>query len=285
MSSRGMLGVLSLALSVTFFSACATTSLKRTQIKLMDVSEKLSVKSAKPNSDEAKGVLLRLKAPAKPLRYRDTLQMFAQIQDDTAIPLNVDKTRTVAFKNVRVDKKRALQVTVLTKAKDGTDVGKEIFTESDRGEILSFHSGVFTRDAGTLKVLSHTRTAVFPEGKVKIGDKWSYDETMENELAGSWMSQRSESPTKIKVVCELTGFADVLGHRCAVITSKTVSHGKGIYNVFWKDTKVKIDAYATETAYFDYKQGVEVATVTRCDSSMSSTPDLPGTLMSKIKRS
>jgi len=254
------------ALSISaLFAGCATMELKRSKIYFVDTDKVLPYEKVEPNALEKKGVLLRIK-PAESLHYRDKIQVFAQVIGDTAVPVDIEKTRTVIVSKPEDAKEKGYKVVVLTKAKDGADVGKEVFYEDARGKLLKFVSGVFERDAGKLKILSRSRGAIFPEEKVKIGDKWSYEESMSSEMQGTWVSQKSESPTKIKVKCELNGFAVVNGRRCALITATTVSSGKQEYHAFWKQYTVKIDIYAKETVLFDYERGVEVGTITKSDS-------------------
>jgi len=249
------------------FSGCAAMSLQRSKIYFIDTATVLPYKNVDPEASEKRGVYLRFKPSSKTSRYRDKIQVFAQVEGDTAIPVDIEKTRSVTISKAVKGEKRGLKVEIVTKGKDGEVVGREIYYENTRGELMEFVSGLFERDSGSVKILARTRTAVFPVGKVKIGDKWSYEEAVTTELKGTWVSQKSEKPTKIKVDCELTGFAIVNGRRCAVITAKTVSRGRDKYTAFWKTYTAETNISATETFFFDYALGVVTGSITRSESS------------------
>lgn len=247
-----------LALSL---SACASVSLERSKIVFIDSKSVLPYDSAEPTAAEKEGVLLRLKHSKKTLTYEDVIQIFAQVEGDTAIPLKMNKKRVVTY--TKGDTPDVFKSTVETFAQNGEKLGEESFLETPLGEIAQFQSGELESDSGKITILSHTRGAMLPAKKVRVGDKWSYEETLETKVDGTWVSRTSDAPTKIKVDCRLIGFAVMDGHRCAVIAVKTASKGLDKYSAFWKQYSVRVGIYAKETILFDYERGLELGNVIR----------------------
>ncbi len=168
-----------LALSL---SACASLSLRRSKIVFMDPKSILPYEPDEPTDEEKGGVLLRLKPSRNALTYEDAIQIFAQIEKDTAIPLEMNKRRTVTY--AEGDKPGVFKSVVETFNDDGTKLGEEGFMETPRGGIVRFLKGELESKSGKVTILSHAREAIFPVKKVRIGDKWSYEETLRTKVQG-----------------------------------------------------------------------------------------------------
>ena len=249
------------------FSGCST--IHRTKVEFIEPNTMLTPVKLKPDNSEKKGVLLRFKVQNSPLVYNDLIQIYTQIDKDTAIPVEVKKTRTVTVKK---DKNSdSFSVTTETKTTE-SDLrqGIEKIKIDSRGKILEFIKGEFNTKHGKMTFLSHTRGPMFPAKKVAIGDKWSYDEKLEMKFDSTLISRKSEKPDEIKVDSMLTGFALVGGRRCAVISSRTVTKRVEHYSALWKDMTFHVNIYVDETIYFDYKRGVIAGSVTDTDSYSTS---------------
>jgi len=253
--------------AAVFLSGCAT--IHREKIAFINPSTVLLAEKTSPNEIEKKGVVLRFKRQEKPIIYNDIVQVYTQISGETAIPVDVRKSRKIIFKKNRSPEVFHI-VTETTTTKSDLRQGIEDMEVDSRGQIVKFIKGEFTTKHGKMTFLSHKRSPVFPDKKVVVGDKWSYEEQMEMRFESSLISRKSEKPDEIKVDCILTGFTVLQGRRCAVITSRTVTKRIEHYSTLWKDMTFNVNIYVDEILYFDYQQGIIAGTVTKTDSYSSS---------------
>ena len=248
-------------------SGCATLISQREEINFINPQEIIHPKIVQPNTKEQQGVLLRVQMSDTPLIYSSTTQIYSQIDATTAIPLNADKTVKQIFEKGK--ESGTFFITTETGTEKDSEYGSEKFLINTKGEIIRFVNGSFNSSSGKVTLLSHTRTRLFPDKPVKIDDTWQYDETINTQLDSLLLSENSESPDTIKVKCHLTGFAEVNGYRCAVISTRTISHKKTLYKTLFKNIKLKINLYASEIIYYDYKRGITIARITRARSFSS----------------
>ena len=257
------------------FSGCASMSRKRVPVKFSDPADIVVYKTLPPDANEKKGVLLRLKPQVVTVKYHDDIQIFTQIKDNTAVSINIPKTRIITYD--KGEKPGTFYInTVTITEKDGMKRGDERILVDSRGKILKFVKGDFITERGTLKFLSRTRTSIFPEKPVVVGDSWKYEESL-MDVYDSWMiSKKSDKPQKINITCTLKGFADFKGRRCAVISTRTVTSREEVYSTLLKDIKIRINIYMQETDLFDYRTGIYVANVTKTNSFSTSTGEDKG---------
>jgi hypothetical protein len=254
---------------VTVFWGSSCSTIKRTKVLFISPDTVLKVKKTAPDIAEKKGVLLRLKRQKEPVVYNDIVQIYTQISEGTAIPVDIRKSRKVIFEDADSPENFRI-VTETTTTKSNLREGLEEIDVNPRGKIVKFIRGEFTTKHGKMTFLSHKRTAMFPENRVVVGDKWSYEEQLEMKFDSSLIARKSEKPDDINVDCILTGFVVLNGRRCAEIKTRTVTKRIEHYSTLWKNMVFNVNIYVDEIIYFDYKRGVIVGTVTKTDSYSSS---------------
>lgn len=249
---------------IIILPGCASLNLQRKKIEFTDPVNILQYKSVKPNADESKGILLRLSKTDRPAIYKDYYQIYTQISDGNAIPIYINKKRKVTFSKGKEN--NSFYTLTETSTDNKSESGLEKILVDDRGEIIEFIKGEFKTSKGSINFISHTRTPVFPENRVRTGDKWSYEETLEMELDSLLISRKSEKPDNIKVSCKLEGFAIVSGKRCAVISASTVAKRKEHYTTLFKEMKVNVNIFVNEKIFFDYINGINLGVITKTES-------------------
>jgi len=264
MNKRLLKAVLSAIIIPFLFSGCAVLFRDRVPVKFIKPSEKVQYKMVQPDENEKNGVDLRFWMKRKPLFYKDSSQIFTQVKDGSALPLRLETRRKVSFEKGKAP--GTFYMITKTSGQRIEDLGYEQILINKRGAILKFIEGRFQADNGSVKFLSHTRTPIFPANSVRIGDTWSYNETMETVLDSSYLKKKSNGPDKIKVNCELKGFAVFNGRRCAVIHSRAVTSRNERYETWFKELKIHVNVFADEILFFDYKQGIILGTITKTES-------------------
>ena len=262
----------SLFLGLLFFcSGCA--SLERKKVEFLNPYTILPVTRVAPDDSESKGVLLRLKPQPAPVTYREVMQVYTQIKDGTAVPLDITKIQELSFKEGSSSNSFILSTKTNAMGSDSQTGSEELELDS-RGAILNFIKGELTTEYGDMIFLSHKRSAIFPAEPVAVGDKWSYDEEVEFKFDSAFVDRTTKEPDKIGVECKLDGFALFDGVRCAVISTKTITHKAEHYSALWKDMDLDINIYANEIIYFDYKHGLVLGRTMKTDSySTSKSPE------------
>ena len=263
----GVSCMLFFAVLFSFCSGCATV--QRKKIEFINPYTILPVTRVAPDDSESKGVLLRLKAQPLPVVYKDIVQIYTQIEGDSAIPVDITKFRELSFKEGSSPKSFILSTKTTTNESESRSGTEEIELDS-RGAIVNFIKGEFTTKYGEMTVLSHKRSALFPAKPVSVGDKWDYTEEVEMKFDSTLVSRENDMPDKIKVECQLQGFALFDGLRCAVISTKTITRRVEHYSTFWKDVDFDVNLYTNEIIYFDYKRGLILGSTTKTDSYSNS---------------
>ena len=258
----------SLFLGLLFLcSGCA--SLERKKVEFINPYTILPVTRVAPDESESKGVLLRLKPQPHPVTYREVMQLFTQIKDGTAVPLTMTKQEELSFKEGSSSDSFILSSRTKVLEND-SQVGSEELELDSRGTILNFINGKLKTEYGDMVFLSHKRSAIFPTEPVSIGDKWSYDEEVDMKFDSAFVDRTTKEPDKISVECKLDGFALFDGIRCAVISTKAITHKLEHYSALWKDMDFDINIYANEMIYFDYKRGLVLGRTMKTDSYSTS---------------
>ena len=252
-------------------TSCTTfMATERVKVTFKPVDSLLSYKLIKPDDSLKNGVLLRLKPQKKMAYYVDDVEMYSQISDDsTGVRVFLEKCRDVFFEKGPLDD--SFYKTIITKmVKNNEKRGEEKILLNSRGKILKFVKGKFFSKRGELTFLSHCRTSMYPEKKVKPGDRWSYMESMDVLLDTPFFSKKPNTPQVINVNCVLKGFAIINSRKCAVITTTTFSRRSDTYSSFFKDITVETTIFADETIFFDFEKGIILASITKTDSTSTS---------------
>ena len=263
---RIVLYTIFLAIIVSVFVGCAGLSVNSQPVDFTSYNKVIKFKTLEPNELEKKGVLLRLYQQNKVLKYQEILEMYAKIdENDEGIPIKSKNTRKIIFSpGISIDN---FEIKTETKVENSNDISSNTLILGNRGEIIKFISGEYGSSRGKLKINSWTREPIFPEKPVQIGDSWSYTEKMNVKLSSYWITRKVNGPDEIKVNCRLTGFAEIQGHRCAVIESVAVSTKNESYTALFKTMNLTIRAHITEKTFFDYKRGLEMAKLTKTVTS------------------
>lgn len=258
------------AVLLLFITGCASLNTERAVV-FTDVSTVLHYKNVESDAFEKDGLRLRLYQQNKVLKYIDQLQVYTQITGEKGVAVNIDKTRKIIYSpGTSIDN---FLITTETKSKDLSETSKEQLLMSNRGEIMKFITGEFQSQKGLIKILSWTRTPIFPEKIIKTGHVWSYMETIKIKLESFWITRNVEGPEKIKVNCKLVGFAELKGRRCAVIETQAVNSKNESYTALFKTMKLNIKTHITEKIFFDYKRGLEIGRISKT-SSFTHSEDL-----------
>jgi hypothetical protein len=255
-----------LVVFITLFIGCSTLNMERKPVKFTSYNNTIKFKTLEPDELEKKGVLLRLYQQNKVLEYLDIVELYAQIgENDNGIPFKSKKQRKIFYSpGMSIDD---FEIKTETKGEELDEVSVNVLMLSNRGEILKFIKGEYGTSKGKLNIIDWSREAIFPKEVVHIGDSWSYTEKMNIKLNSYWLSRKVNGPDEIKVTCRLTGFAEVDGHRCAVIESVAISTKNESYTALFKTMNLTIRAHITEKIFFDYKRGLELAKVTKTVTS------------------
>lgn len=257
-------------LTMVFFilTGCASLKQEPKEVVFFPTSGLLKYEKIDPDIYEKGGLKLRIYQQNKVLKYIDRLQIFTQITGQKGTELNLYKTRKVIFSpGTSIDN---FLMTTETDSKDLSETSNEQLLMSNRGEILKFIRGEHLSRKGHIKILSWSRTPIFPENAIKTGDSWTYEETIQIKLESFWITRKVEGPEKIKVNCKLTGFAEVRGHRCAIIESRIVNSKNESYTALFKTMTLNINTHLREQIFFDYKRGLELGRISKTDSFTTS---------------
>jgi hypothetical protein len=222
-----------------------------------------------PTDEESQGILLRLQMPPSGvIKAKEELEIFSQLRDGQGIHVLLHQNSKIAFSPV-AGQDGFLQKTVTTFQGKGGQILEEIEV-SPRGEILRLIRGHHQSPAGLFTVVSAARTPVYPEGLVKPGDSWRYEEKMDVRLKSVWVKEKNPTPYLRQVQSVLMGFAEVNGHRCAVIKSLSDAFKTGELKILFKTVILHIQTHIEETEYLDYKRGMVIARITKTTSHSAS---------------
>lgn len=250
------------------FSGCASLQQEPKKVVFFPVSELLRFEKIEPELYEKEGLKLRIYQQNKVLKYNDRLQIFTQITGQKGTELNLNNTRKVIF--APGTENDNFYMSTETDSKDLSEKSNEKLLMNNRGEIVEFVRGELLSRKGHIKILSWSRTPIFPEKAVNVGDSWTYDETIQIKLESFWITRKVEGPDKITVKCKLTGFAEIRGHRCAVIETRIVNSKNETYTALFKTMTLNIKTHISEQIFFDYKRGLELGRISKTDSFTTS---------------
>lgn len=247
---------------------CASINNERKPVTFSDSNAFFRYKKIKPDDFENDGLKLRLYQQNRVLHYIDQLDIFTQIVGKEGIPIKVKKKRKIIFApGTSLDN---FYITTETISEDLSIKSNDKLLMSNRGEILKFVTGEYISDKGKIEIIVWSRTPIFPEQKVNVGDKWSYVEEVKAKLNSFWISRDIEGPEKIIINCKLTGFAEVKGRRCAIIETYALNTKSESYTAMFKTMKLKIKTHLKEKIFFDYKRGLEMARIIKTNSFTTS---------------
>ncbi len=252
-------------------NGCAGISSRIAPVAFEDPMTRLGIVNVQPTAQEQAGVLLRFEAPAvNILKSTEETVMFGQIKENEGKEIRVNVERVETYQP------GGRQNTYLVHAECTVDEHPRAIVEdievTDRGEIVKFIRAVHDSKAGKFKVTDWKRTPLLPEGHVKIGDAWSYQESVTLQIDSFWIKQKDASPYQIEAKSKLTGFAEVRGARCAVIETEANQRQDHRFKFLWKDIALDVRAKIRETAYLDYQKGVILAKIARTETDTTS-PD------------
>lgn len=241
-------------------------------VSFVSPAEVLNIKEVEPNAQELQGIVLRLQPPPEgQLKAEENLKIYSRLKDGQGMSLDLHQQITMNF--VPVPGKNSF----IQRTSSLFDKGAGQITEeaeiSPRGEIIQFIAGRHESQAGKFQVESQSRTPVYPQEAVKVGDEWAYDEYLKVKLDSFWVKEKDPTPYELKAKSKLTGFAEVAGRRCAVIQITSNQFKKMTLKVLFKTITAEIRTTLQVTEYFDYARGLVAAKVTQTTSDSS----FPGT--------
>lgn len=266
------------ALLLIFFvlvliQGCAGLHLTLAPVEFENPFLRLGVKDVAPADAEKSGVLLRLLPPSNGiLKSHEEITMFVKIQQGQGARTKFAMNHTDTYQPT--PQKDVMKVhSEISFEGEGGHITQEL--ESDtRGRIVRFIRGSHQSKVGKFEIKSWTRTSVFPEQPVKIGDSWNYEESMEVRLSSKWVKEKNPMPNTIKAKSTLKGFAEVKGKRTAVIQTQSQETKHEILKVLFRTIAFTIHTVIQETSYLDYQNGIVAARITTTQSETTSS--LPG---------
>ncbi len=241
---------------------CAGLMFQTADVAFEDASARLSIISVQPNEKEKAGLELRMLAPPGGVsKFKEDDTLFASIKDDKGkrLQFTMEQAETYTPGSSK-DSLHVLSETTITGQKGSLLEEKEI---SARGEILRFIRGFHHSSIGKFRITNWTRTPIFPEGPVKTGDQWNYEEALEARVDAWWLKEINPEPYRMKAESTLEGFARVRDTRCAVIKTRTSQTKHEHFKILFKEIIFDIQTRIEETSYFDYAAGTVVARITR----------------------
>jgi hypothetical protein len=252
-------------------TGCAGLMLHERDVIFENQYQILGIQEFQPNQTEQAGIILRLNpAPAGLRKAREEDLIYVGIQDKRGKELKLIENQTETFKpGSRTDSYIDSTQTTFEGQSGRLNDELEVTT---RGEIVRFIRGDHKSKLGNFRIVAWKRTPALPEGPVKIGDTWSYEETMDVRL-DSWLAKEKDpQPYKIKATCALTGFALVKGKRAAVLKIHATQKKHEILKILFKELAMDVNMDIDETDYLDYASGATLAKIART-RSVSSAPD------------
>ncbi|MBU1862734.1 MAG: hypothetical protein KKH94_03595 [Candidatus Omnitrophica bacterium] len=262
--------------SLFLLPGCAGLSFKRVSVDFENPYARLEIVQAEPTKEEIAGVVLRIFAPHQGHHtYGEEMIMFAQIAGDEGIRLHVKKHRKDTYHTVR---KNAFIVQSETKFEHSTEKLVSELELNSRGGIVRFINGSHHSKMVRLTIKNWKRTPMFPEGQVKIGDCWNWEEVMDVRLKLFLIKEKKPTPYIIRAKSTLAGFAWVGGIRCAVIKTIAVEQKRQHLKFLFKNIDLNINTQIEEQTYLDYATGTVVVqivtTLNRTESSDALLSDI-----------
>ncbi|MDD5217807.1 MAG: hypothetical protein PHS88_06860, partial [Candidatus Omnitrophica bacterium] len=178
-ASRKMISAL--ILFALFASGCAGLSMSVRDVVFEDPIKKLGIVDVEPNLQEKLGIALRLTPPAEGRsQASEETRIYARIQNGRGIEMDLKRTIQDTYRSCADPYSCGESFRLLSESTFSCGSGK-IIEENEittRGEIVRFLRGTHESKIGQFRILDWKRTPLFPETPVKLGDEWSYEETM-----------------------------------------------------------------------------------------------------------
>ncbi len=244
-----------LSLAAIFCASCSSLNLTMQDVQFEEPSEFFTVKPLEPGKAGTEPVLLRFAGShGGKSQYMERTRIYMQIEGERGIPLFFSRNLSMVFSDQGAGKPWLLKSSSVSIPADEGSSDDTVEFDS-RGGILRCLSGSRESRDGVIRIEAWTRDPIFPEGKVSVGDKWSYHETIHTSLESFWVSRESTEPDSIKADCKLEGFVEINGNPCAVIVSKVKCFKKETIGAFFRTMTLRVASFASETMYFNFKEG------------------------------
>jgi hypothetical protein len=111
---------------------------------------------------------------------------------------------------------------------------------------------------------------MYPEGPVKIGEVWRYQESLVLRVDSAWIKQKEAFPYVIDATSNLAGFVAVKGRRCAVIETAADQIQTQRFKILLKNILLYSRSKVRETTYLDYKTGRVMAKIVKTQTYTNS---------------
>lgn len=261
----GRLSFLFFLLFVFLNSGCAGLVLKNAPVAFQDPYSRFEIVPVEPNAEEEAGILLRaIPPPENVSEAREESVIFARIKKGKGMRLDLVMDRVERYKPGSAEGFYLVFADTTLEGQEGRFY--EETEQNQRGEITRFIRGFHHSKQAKITLTSWFRNPIFPMGKVKRGEHWSYDEELGVKIESRWLKEIDPEPYKIQAACHLEGFALVKGIRCAVIKTVTRQTKREHFKVLFRDVLFNIQAQIEETTFFDYQKGRVLARVTSTTS-------------------
>lgn len=252
-------------LAAFLFAGCAGLLFQKGTVRFQDPYAKLGIVPAEPTPQEKAGVLLRLNPDfSHPVRSVEEMTVFASIKEGKGLHFDLLLRRTDRFEPGRRKNSYALRSDTAFEGDGGRLIEEVELT--DRGEMTGFIRGSHDSKIGKFEITDWKRTPLFPEGPVKVGETWDYEEVMSVRIRSRWIREMNPQPYRIHAVSRLAGFALMRDVRCAVIETRATQTKREHFKVFFKEMIFDMFTEITENSYLDYARGLVLARITRHQS-------------------
>lgn len=241
-------------------TGCVGLQFQQRDVLFENQLPRLDIQPVEPNAAEKAGVVLRFNPPVSGVRTsQEEIVVYTQVKDNRGSELRLVQNLTEHFKpGSRKDSYIDLGRTTFENASGELIEDLEVTT---RGEIVRFIRGFHDSKMGKFTIVDWKRTPTVPEGPVKIGDTWNYEETMDLRLESKLAREIDPKPFTIKAQCSLSGFAEMKGNRVAVVKIATSQKRLQRLKVLFKEVTMVMKMHVEETDYIDYAEGVVLAKI------------------------
>ncbi len=265
----------SLMVLILFFAViiniqgCVSIPVYKSSVSFENPYARLNIIDIEPNKEESSGVLLRMNPPNLGIfKYNEENTLFARIKDKKGLKFDFNMIREDSYQpGSREDSHVIISETKFEKK--GGKIATEIEVNS-RGEIIRFIKGSHRSQIGRFEIKDWTRTPILPEGKVKIGDVWEWEEIMDARMKSFLIKDIAPEPYVIRATSILKGFASVDNVRCAVIETSAVQQKTQHVKVLFSRFDFTINSTIKDITYIDYAKGAVIAQITMTESRTQS---------------
>ncbi|MFC1809839.1 hypothetical protein ACFL3D_07015 [Candidatus Omnitrophota bacterium] len=248
-----------------FISGCASLTSQTAPVAFEDPHVHLGIQEVEPTAQEDAGIVLRYQYPEKGVRtYEEEMVLFNGISGDTGKKTTLTKTHTdIYLPGTQKDTSLITSETVFLGEKEKIYTTTEV---DNRGAILSLHEGRHKTPVGLFTVTEWKRSSVFPQEAVRIGDTWTYEETMALAIKSWFVKDLDNTPLTVRARNTLKGFALLKGRRCAVIETVALENRPYRFKILFLTIAITMATRIDDTLYFDYATGEEIARITKAHS-------------------